>query len=159
VRRQEKAAIWSRRYKLNVERLASADLGRVMQAVADLERRDQDTGLTPGEGASWLGLAGCGGFWAVGRATGFLGSGIAEGGFPPGVSRTGASQRRGRAGVNVEHPQRVSARMNDVEARKAGRRLGWPGGPLGHGPKSCSPSLAPSRKTNRSRSPRSWARP
>jgi CarD family transcriptional regulator len=49
VRRQEKAAIWSRRYKLNVERLASGDLGRVMEAVADLERRDQDTGLTPGE--------------------------------------------------------------------------------------------------------------
>jgi CarD family transcriptional regulator len=49
VRRQEKAAIWSRRYKLNVERLASGDLGRVMQVVADLERRDQGTGLTPGE--------------------------------------------------------------------------------------------------------------
>ena len=29
----------------------------------------------------------------------------------------------------------------------------------GHGPKSCSPSLPPSRKTNRSRSPRSSFRP
>jgi CarD family transcriptional regulator len=49
VRRQEKAALWSRRYKLNVERLASGDPGQVEQAVADLERRDQDSGLTPGE--------------------------------------------------------------------------------------------------------------
>lgn len=49
MRRQEKAAIWSRRYKLNAERLASGDLDRVRQAVADLERRDQDSGLTPGE--------------------------------------------------------------------------------------------------------------
>ena len=49
MRGQEKAAVWSRRYKLNVERLASGDLGRVEQAVADLERRDQDSGLTPGE--------------------------------------------------------------------------------------------------------------
>jgi CarD family transcriptional regulator len=49
VRRQEKAAIWSRRYKLNVERLANGELDRVTQAVADVERRDQDTGLTPGE--------------------------------------------------------------------------------------------------------------
>ena len=49
MRRQEKAAIWSRRYKLNVERLASGDVDRVMQVVADLEHRDQDTGLSPGE--------------------------------------------------------------------------------------------------------------
>jgi CarD family transcriptional regulator len=49
VRRQEEAASWSRRYKLNVERLASGDLARVRQAVVELERREQDTGLTPGE--------------------------------------------------------------------------------------------------------------
>jgi CarD family transcriptional regulator len=50
VRRQEKAASWPRRYKLNVERLASDDLDRVRQAVAELEhRRDQDAGLTRGE--------------------------------------------------------------------------------------------------------------
>lgn len=48
MRRQEKAANWSRRYKLNVERLASGDLDRVRQAVVELERREQDTGLTPG---------------------------------------------------------------------------------------------------------------
>ena len=42
--------------------------------------------------------------------------------------------------------------------------LKWPdcggrlGGPLGHGHMNCSPSLPPSRKVNRSRSSRSWAR-
>ena len=33
------------------------------------------------------------------------------------------------AGVNVQRPQRGSARTNDVAARKARRRLGWLGGP------------------------------
>ena len=33
------------------------------------------------------------------------------------------------AGVNVELPQRVSARTNDVEAREARRIPGWPGTP------------------------------
>ena len=32
------------------------------------------------------------------------------------------------AAVNVQRPQRVGARTNDVEACKARRRLGWPGG-------------------------------
>jgi hypothetical protein len=59
------------------------------------------------------------------------------------------------AGVNVQRPQRASARTNDVDARKARRRLRGPGAP-GHGLKSCSPSLPPSRKANRSRSPGSW---
>lgn len=49
MRRQEKAAVWSRRYKLNAERLASGDLDQVRQVVADLEHRDQATRLTPGE--------------------------------------------------------------------------------------------------------------
>ena len=33
------------------------------------------------------------------------------------------------AGVNVQRPQRASARTNDVEGRKARRRFGGPGGP------------------------------
>ena len=70
MRRQKEAAIWSRSYKLNVERLASGDLDRARQAVADLEWRDQDTGLPRGKGASWPGLARYGGFWAVGRGPG-----------------------------------------------------------------------------------------
>ena len=31
----------------------------------------------------------------------------------------------GRGGVNVERPQRASARTNDVDARKDRRTLGW----------------------------------
>jgi CarD family transcriptional regulator len=54
MRRQEEAASWSRRYKLNVERLASGDLDRVTQAVVELERREREAGLTPGE---WRQLA------------------------------------------------------------------------------------------------------
>jgi CarD family transcriptional regulator len=48
MRRREEAASWSRRYKLNVERLASSDLDRVTQVVIELEWRERDTGLTPG---------------------------------------------------------------------------------------------------------------
>jgi hypothetical protein len=62
------------------------------------------------------------------------------------------------AGVNVR-PQRAARGRTTLEARKARRRLGWPGGLPGHGPKSCSPSLPPSRKANRSKSPRSSSRP
>jgi hypothetical protein len=44
----------------------------------------------------------------------------------------GASQRRCRRGVNVERPQRASARTNDVEARKARDTIGWPWGERCH---------------------------
>jgi CarD family transcriptional regulator len=47
--RGEEARSWSRRYKLNVERLASGDLDRVMQVVADLERQEREAGLSAGE--------------------------------------------------------------------------------------------------------------
>jgi hypothetical protein len=73
----------------------------------------------------------------------------------------------------VERPERASARTNDVEARKARRILGLAGkaGPEVEGlPRGCgsflpfraeegSPSLPPSRKMNRFRSPRRWPEP
>jgi hypothetical protein len=73
----------------------------------------------------------------------------------------------------VERLERASARTNDVEARKARRILGLAGkaGPeveglprgVAHscrsGPKRGSPSLPPSRKMNRFRSPRRWPEP
>lgn len=45
----EEPANWSRRYKANVEKLASGDVKKVAEVVRDLWRRDQDRGLSAGE--------------------------------------------------------------------------------------------------------------
>ena len=45
----EEASNWSRRYKANVEKLASGDVLKVAEVVRDLWRRDKDRGLTAGE--------------------------------------------------------------------------------------------------------------
>ncbi len=45
----EEPTNWSRRYKANVEKLASGDVIRVSEVVRDLSRRDTDKGLSAGE--------------------------------------------------------------------------------------------------------------
>jgi CarD family transcriptional regulator len=45
----EEPTNWSRRYKANVEKLASGDVIRVSEVVRDLSRRDKDKGLSAGE--------------------------------------------------------------------------------------------------------------
>ncbi len=45
----EEPTNWSRRYKANVEKLASGDIKKVAEVVRDLWRRDQDRGLSAGE--------------------------------------------------------------------------------------------------------------
>ncbi len=40
---------WSRRYKANLEKLASGDVVKVAEVVRDLWRRDRDRGLSTGE--------------------------------------------------------------------------------------------------------------
>jgi CarD family transcriptional regulator len=45
----EEPTNWSRRYKANVEKLASGDVVKVSEVVRDLWRRDQDRGLSAGE--------------------------------------------------------------------------------------------------------------
>jgi CarD family transcriptional regulator len=45
----EEARNWSRRYKLNLEKLASKDLESVSEVIVDLELRDLETGLSAGE--------------------------------------------------------------------------------------------------------------
>ena len=45
----EEAANWSRRYKANLEKLASGDVIKVSEVVRDLWRREQDRGLSAGE--------------------------------------------------------------------------------------------------------------
>jgi CarD family transcriptional regulator len=45
----EVPANWSRRYKANLEKLASGDVIKVAEVVRDLWRRDQDRGLSAGE--------------------------------------------------------------------------------------------------------------
>ncbi len=40
---------WSRRYKANLEKLASGDLVQVVQVVRDLAERDASRGLSAGE--------------------------------------------------------------------------------------------------------------
>lgn len=40
---------WSRRYKANLEKLASGDVNKVAEVVRDLWRREQDRGLSAGE--------------------------------------------------------------------------------------------------------------
>lgn len=45
----EEPTNWSRRYKANLEKLASGDVIKVAEVVRDLWRRDQDKGLSAGE--------------------------------------------------------------------------------------------------------------
>ncbi len=45
----EEPTNWSRRYKSNMEKLASGDVLKVSEVVRDLWRRDQDKGLSAGE--------------------------------------------------------------------------------------------------------------
>ena len=45
----EEPTNWSRRYKANLEKLASGDVIRVSEVVRDLWRRDKDRGLSAGE--------------------------------------------------------------------------------------------------------------
>ncbi|MFV0433063.1 MAG: CarD family transcriptional regulator [Leucobacter sp.] len=45
----EEPTNWSRRYKANMEKLASGDVIKVSEVVRDLWRRDQDRGLSAGE--------------------------------------------------------------------------------------------------------------
>ncbi|MDR2381137.1 MAG: CarD family transcriptional regulator [Bifidobacteriaceae bacterium] len=46
---QEEPTNWSRRYKANVEKIASGDVIKVSEVVRDLSRRDSDRGLSAGE--------------------------------------------------------------------------------------------------------------
>ncbi|MEY3028814.1 MAG: hypothetical protein RL198_211 [Actinomycetota bacterium] len=45
----EEPTNWSRRYKANLEKLASGDVYKVSEVVRDLSRREQDKGLSAGE--------------------------------------------------------------------------------------------------------------
>jgi CarD family transcriptional regulator len=45
----EEPTNWSRRYKANLEKLASGDVIKVAEVVRDLSRRDLDRGLSAGE--------------------------------------------------------------------------------------------------------------
>ena len=45
----EEPTNWSRRYKANLEKLASGDVIKVSEVVRDLWRRDQDRGLSAGK--------------------------------------------------------------------------------------------------------------
>ena len=45
----EEPTNWSRRYKANLDKLASGDVIKVSEVVRDLWRRDQDRGLSAGE--------------------------------------------------------------------------------------------------------------
>ncbi|MFC4553751.1 CarD family transcriptional regulator [Georgenia faecalis] len=45
----EEPTNWSRRYKANVEKIASGDVIKVAEVVRDLSRRDADRGLSAGE--------------------------------------------------------------------------------------------------------------
>jgi CarD family transcriptional regulator len=45
----EEPTNWSRRYKANLEKLASGDVNKVSEVVRDLWRRDRERGLSAGE--------------------------------------------------------------------------------------------------------------
>lgn len=45
----EEGVNWSRRYKANLEKLASHDLAKVTEVVRDLELREREHGLSAGE--------------------------------------------------------------------------------------------------------------
>src|SRR5215470_19945174 len=108
VRRKEKAASWSRRYKLNVERLASGDLDRVRQAVVELERREQDTGLTPGERRQLARARDIRRRLGGGSSPWFLGPGDGRRGFRRGFPGQVPVDAGAAAGGNVERPQRAA---------------------------------------------------
>jgi CarD family transcriptional regulator len=46
---QEEPTNWSRRYKANLEKIASGDVNKVAEVVRDLWRRDKERGLSAGE--------------------------------------------------------------------------------------------------------------
>src|ERR671927_753789 len=45
----EEPTNWSRRYKANVEKIASGDVNKIAEVVRDLWRRDRERGLSAGE--------------------------------------------------------------------------------------------------------------
>jgi RNA polymerase-interacting CarD/CdnL/TRCF family regulator len=49
MRRPEEAGNWSRRYKLNLEKLVSEDPALVSEVIVDLELQDREVGLSAGE--------------------------------------------------------------------------------------------------------------
>ncbi|ETZ44670.1 carD-like/TRCF domain protein [Mycobacterium avium MAV_061107_1842] len=49
----EEPTNWSRRYKANLEKLASGDVNKVAEVVRDLWRRDQERGLSAARSACW----------------------------------------------------------------------------------------------------------
>ncbi len=49
MRQHEEARDWSRRYKANLDGLASRDLAKVAEVVGDLELREREAGLSAGE--------------------------------------------------------------------------------------------------------------
>ena len=49
----EEPTNWSRRYKANLEKLASGDVIKVAEVVRDLWRRDKDRGLSAARSACW----------------------------------------------------------------------------------------------------------
>ena len=50
----EEPTNWSRRYKANIEKLASGDVNKVAEVVRDLWRRDRERGLSAGREAHAL---------------------------------------------------------------------------------------------------------
>jgi CarD family transcriptional regulator len=46
---REEARDWSRRYKANLDKLASTDLAKVAEVVGDLELQEREAGLSAGE--------------------------------------------------------------------------------------------------------------
>ena len=89
----EEPTNWSRRYKANLEKLASGDVNKVAEVVRDLWRRDQERGLSAGREAH-------------------AGQGPADPGRRVGAGR----EHRRRQGV--DHPRRGPGRrlLTSVEA-------------------------------------------
>jgi CarD family transcriptional regulator len=49
MRPREDAGSWSRRYKINLGKLASRDLAKVAEVIIDLELQEREIGLSTGE--------------------------------------------------------------------------------------------------------------
>src|SRR6478672_5447038 len=72
----EEPTNWSRRYKANLEKLASGDVNKVAEVVRDLWRRDQERGLGAGIPKAFVDL---GGRTMLERAVaGLLASGVVD---------------------------------------------------------------------------------
>jgi CarD family transcriptional regulator len=134
----EEPTNWSRRYKANLEKLASGDVNKVAEVVRDLWRRDRERGLSAGEKRMLAKARPDPGERAGAGREDQRGQGRGAARRDPGVltrpllsAWPGMAGDLPRVGVGTDvHPLRRGGRF--TWPGSCGReRMGWPGTPMG----------------------------